>query len=135
MARSSLLCQDLCPPTDRPGDLKPNVGTVEICSTRYRRQQQQQQLATAAAQSVKAVVQQPHDNSVAEGMVELSAPCCFFPLTGCVCSKRSLCTSHQRETTINTSVEGHLTSPVINRKSHCRSLCRRYGCRYWVPIS
>ena len=48
----------VCETTDREIS-KQNDGTVEICSTRHC--QQQQNLATAAAQSAKAVFQQPHD--------------------------------------------------------------------------
>ena len=49
--------------------------------------------------------------------------CCFFPLTGRVCSKRSLCTPRQSERLLRYTVEEHLTSPEINRKRHSRTLC------------
>ena len=76
---------DICPPTDRPGDLKRNVATLEICSTRYR-QQQQQWLAIAAAQSTEAVVQKLHAKRVDEGIVGLPAPTDFFRSRG-VCAE------------------------------------------------
>ena len=115
-----------------PGSL--SAATVDICSTRHRQQQQQQQqLATAAAQSAEAVVQQPLDISVAEGIVGQPAPA-VFSRSRDVCAVNGRYARHTSALDYIRSRAPYFTSNQQNNPLSF-TLCSHLVCRYWIPIS